>query len=143
MKILFVGLIFISILTSSVFAQIESPSDTLFVKGKAVIFFEFTETEYDSLLKDEESELVEVISDFYYYRDKVIPDLKEEGISSIISDHEYFKILLDDGRKIIYERKQFEYEIGIIFTNGKQEPKVNLGVRTDVGLWQAIKEFFK
>ena len=75
----FIALILISVLSCSpwksngktvtsvlgqVITQKNTPTDTIKVKGQAVVFFSLTQLEYEKLAKDANSGIDEVLSDF-------------------------------------------------------------------------------
>ncbi len=136
-------------LTILILLTIGSPSyggaknDVLDVKGKAVVFFGPTEKEYNSLSENDKNEWNEVLSDFYHYRDKTIPFLQSNNIKPIITADMNIKIHLAGGDSRTYVRKKFKHIVGYILTDGTKEPKVVLGVGTDMDLINDFKEYFK
>lgn len=120
-----------------------SKNVVLDVKGKAVVFFGPTEKEYNALSENEKNEWNEVLSDFYHYRDKTISFLESNNIKPIITADMNIKIHLKGGKSRTYVRKDFKHIVGYILTDGNKEPKVVLGVGTDMDLINDFKEYFK
>jgi len=137
------------VLTFLVLLMIVNPSyggpkdDILDVEGKAVVFFEPTEKEYNSLSENEKNEWNEVLSDFYHYRDSIIPDLESNNIKPVITSAMKITIHFAGDKSRTYIRKKFKQNVGYLLTDGNKEPKVILGVRTDVDLMIYFKQYFK
>jgi len=122
----------------------ETVDRALDVKGKAVVFFEPTKKEFNSLSEKEKHEMNEVLSDFYHYRDSLIPYLESNNIKPIITSDRKITIHFAGDKSRTYVRKKFNYAVGQIITDGKREPKVVLGVvGTDVDFINDYKQYFK
>jgi hypothetical protein len=142
MKIKFAFIVFFLLVMGSSYAEAED--GVLDVKGKAVVFFGPTEKEYNSLTEKERNELSEVLSDFYHYRDSLIPYLESNNIKPIITSGKKITVHLAGDKSRTYVRKKIKYVVGQIITDGKREPKVVLGVAgTDVDLINDYKQYFK
>jgi len=128
--------------SSSVLAKQDDDSASLKVSGKAVVFFGPSKKEYDLLPDDEKAEMDEVLSDFYFYSDKLMTYLKRHRIYSIMTSVKTIEIRLDNGSKTSYKRKDFDHAVGIIMTDGKQKPNVILGVDTDEDLLPELEKYF-
>ncbi len=127
-------------MTGSVsFAEVEDK--VVEVKGKAVVFYGPTEKEYESLSENGQYELNEVLSDFYYYRDKAIPYLESNKIKAIITSDMKIKIQVGSNART-YERKKFKHIVGYILTDGSKEPQVEQGVGTDTDLINDFNKYF-
>jgi hypothetical protein len=122
--------------------QLNAADDSIIVSGKSVIFFAPSQAEYDVLSKDSESEIDEILSDFYYYIENLIPSLDGAGLEYYILDHDKIQIELTDGRKVSLKKTELGNEVGMILTNGKKDPKVVIRLGTDFDMWLIIKEFF-
>lgn|SRR5574341_1539 len=142
MKIKF-GLTFLFLLTISNPSYGGAKNDVLDVKGKAVVFFGPEEKDYNLLSEDEKNEWSEVLSDFYYYRDKTIPYLESNNIKPIATSVASIKVHLAGANSRSYAKQKFEHIVGCILTDGNSEPKVVLGVGTDVDMINDFKEYFK
>ena len=117
-------------------------NDTLYVSGKAVVFFGPTQAEYDSLSEEEKAEMNEVLSDFYYYREQVIPFLKSNQIQEFLTASPRIQVKLSGSEHRTFARRNFNVNVGLIMADGTQEPKVFLGVATDVDLIPMFKDYF-
>jgi hypothetical protein len=139
-----IALIILILLVMGSLSHAETKDGVLDVKGKAVVFFEPTEKEYKSLTEKERNELSEVLSDFYHYRDSLIPYLESNNIKPIITSDRKITVHLAGDKSRTYVRKKFKYAVGQIITDGKREPKVVLGVAgTDIDLMNDYKQYFK
>jgi hypothetical protein len=118
--------------------------EVLDVKGKAVVFFGPTEREYNALSEKEKNYLSEMLSDFYHYRDSLVPYLESNNIKPVITSDQKITIHLAGDKSRTYVRKNFKYVVGQIITDGKREPRVVLGVvGTDIDLINEYKQYFK
>jgi hypothetical protein len=111
------------------------------ITGKTVIFFSITQTEYDSKNEEEQSELVETLSDFDYYRGKIQGFLKENKIQSYQTTNS--KIIVSQTKnRTTYNRKQLDHVVGVIMADQSKKPEVLLGVMTEVDLIDAVSNYF-
>jgi hypothetical protein len=141
MKVKFILiLLFVLVVNTSSFAGIEG--EVVEVNGRAVVFFEPTEKEYNSLSKNEKNEWSEVLTDFYYYRDSVTSFLEENNIKVIKTSNPKIVIHTESGTRT-YIRKKFNNIVGYILTDGKNEPKVVESIGTDVDMIMDFKAYFK
>jgi hypothetical protein len=102
-----------------------------------------TQAEYDSRTKNEQEELTEVLSDFYYYYNKILPYLKKNNISSFYTTKAIIKIQQQDEKNTEYIKKKLNHVVGLIMVNSTSTPKIFLGVDTDIGLSLIISKYFK
>ena len=61
-------------------AGVNDEDDSPVIAGKAVIFFGPSQEEYDVLSGDSASEIDEILFDFYYYVENLIPSLDRAGL---------------------------------------------------------------
>jgi len=142
MKNLYLVLMLLLMAVSSFAGQSEAVEDTLYVGGKAVVFFGPSPVEYVSMSDKEKDEIDHMLYDFYHYREKVIPFLELYNIQEFSTSHPKIQVQLEDNEKIIYYRKGFERVVGLIMTDGKHEPKIFLGAATDSDLISMFYEYF-
>jgi hypothetical protein len=139
-----IALIILILLVMGSLSHAGTKDEVLDVKGKAVVFFGPTEKEYNSLSEKERNELNEVLSDFYHYRDSLVPYLESNNIKPVITSDRKITIHLAGDKSRTYVRTKFKYVVGQIITDGKREPKVVLGVvGTDIDLINEFKQYFK
>ncbi len=119
-------------------------NDTLYVKGKRVIFFSITNAEYDSIVKNggKTNEIDEVLSDFQHYTNIVIDSLNKTGIKCSISSKPIYKIVNENDEITVFSKTDKEQIVGAIMTDGKQKPKYHYGVATDVDYFNIISDYF-
>ena len=79
----------------------------------------------------------------YHYRDASIPYLESHNIKSIITSDMKIKIHFAGENSRTYAREKFKHVVGYLLTDGIKEPKVVLGVGTDMDLANDFKEYFK
>lgn len=134
-------LTFIFLITNLI-AHGQSLSDTLDVKPNSVIFYSLTQTEFDSLSKnDKDGGLNEVIADFDYYVGKLLPILEKDTTKYVLyTAHRYFRISNENG-SYFFDRVEQKNIVGIIL-NRKSEYETSRGIGTDVDMMQTINDFF-
>jgi hypothetical protein len=125
------------------FGQQGKDSTKLVVSGKTVVFFAPSQKEYNSLAKDTNSGVDEILSDFYYYKKSLNVFLKENNVNTELTSALSIVVKLSNGKTNKYRRKDFDHIVGMILTDGMHKPKVILGVYTDVDLIPDLKKFFK
>lgn len=134
MKLFSVSLFFL-IMASPLFAQSGGvDKETLFVSGKAVVFFGPSRTEYLSMTHEEKDAIDEGLYDFYHYRGKVLTFLKLNHIQEFSTAKLKIQVQLNGTENIIYYRKAFDHFVGLIMTDGVHQPELFLGPATDADL---------
>jgi hypothetical protein len=114
--------------------------DTLSVSSPAIVFYVPTENE---IVDDDESEIAEVLSDFYHYSHIIIELNKySEKIDTLIVTAEKFIKIRQENKITHLDKSNFGHIVGmILIRNDKIE--ICEGVRTDVGMRQLINDFFE
>ena len=116
--------------------------ETLFVSGKAVVFFGPSQSEYLSMTHQEKDAIDEGLYDFYHYRGKVLTFLKLNNIQEFSTAKLKIQVQLNGTANTIYYREAFDHFVGLIMTDGVQKPKVFLGPATDAGLIRMFEDYF-
>ena len=116
--------------------------ETLFVSGKAVVFFGPSQSEYLSMTHQEKDAIDEGLYDFYHYRGKVLTFLKLNNIQEFSTAKLKIQVQLNDTANTIYYREAFDHFVGLIMTDGVQKPKVFLGPATDADLIMMFEDYF-
>lgn len=116
--------------------------DTLYVSGKAVVFFGPSQSEYLSMTDEEKDAIDEELYDFYHYRGKVLPFLTDHDIQEFSTARRKIQIQFDDNESISYFRKDFGSVIGTILSDGRQAPKILTGAATKAELLSLFQAFF-
>lgn len=131
------------IMTIPVFAgQTGVPEDMLNVSGKAVVFFGPARNEYVAMSGEEKDKIDQMLYDFYHYRGKVLPFLELYNIQEFSTARPKIQIQLADDKKIVYFRSGFDKVVGLIMTDGHQEPKIFLGAATDSNIIDMCYDYF-
>jgi hypothetical protein len=118
--------------------------DTMKVSGKAVVFFSISQQEYDSIPKDDDSGLDEVLSDFNFYAGEVADTLRSLGFETMITGNRFVQLKLDNGESRTFDRfNNTEHIVGYILTDGVKEPLVEYGVSTDLDIISSFDAFTK
>jgi hypothetical protein len=114
----------------------------LLVTGPKVVFFGPTRAERDSIIRIEGSEIGATFDDFDYYSAKANTYVKGHGVPAEFSTHTVIMVRIGDHgiRKI--DRKAIPDYLGVILTDGVQEPRLIQGIATDEELIEEIKDFF-
>ena len=124
------------------FTQTAWAEDSFDISGRAVVFFEPTQDEYDALSEHEQEDMNEILSDFYFYQHNVVPFLEANGIEDFHTANPLIRVVLSEDETRIFQREQFEHDIGLIMIYGEREPVVSLGVSTDVTWIRMFKAYF-
>ena len=122
--------------------QTETHEDAFRVSGKAVVFFGPSSAEYLSMSDKEKDKIDQLLYDFYHHRGRVLPFLELNAIEGSSTDRAKILIELDDNKSIIYDRKDLGQVVGLIMTDGHQEPKVFLGAPTDSQIIDMCYKYF-
>ena len=123
-------------------AEVNGEDDSNLIAGKAVVFFGPTQAEYDVLSEDTDSEIYEILFDFYYFVENLIPSLEEAGLQYFVIDHAEIQIELRDGSRVNLDKSELGSEVGMILTDGERDPEVVIRLGTDIDMWFTIEEFF-
>jgi hypothetical protein len=130
---LFVLTLSLLLMAGSGFAQPnEANTDTLYVSGKAVVFFGPSQADA----------IDEALYDFYHYRLKVLPYLKANTIKEFSTAKLKIQIRLNATENIIFHRETFDDVVGLIMTDGQQQPSIFLGPATDAELISMFEAYF-
>ena len=142
MKVIFaISILFIS--ANFGFAdQSDVNKDSLYVRGKAVVFFGPSQAEYVSMTDKQKDAIDEALYDFYHYRNKVLMYLESNEIQAYTTAGSKIQIQFDANKSITYFRADFGHVVGIIMTDGQHEPGVFLGPATDADLISMFAEYF-
>jgi hypothetical protein len=116
--------------------------ETLYVNGKAVVFFGPSQSEYLSMTDHEKDAIDEALYDFYHYRGKVLTFLKLNHIQEFSTAKLKIQIQLQSTEDIIYYRKSFDHFVGLIMIDGVNAPEVFLGPATDAELIRMFEDYF-
>ena len=131
------------IMTFPVFSeQGANGEDTLYVVGKAVVFFGPSQAEYLALTHEQKDAIDEELYDFYHNRGKVRPFLASNIIQEFSTVRLIIQIQLDGYQSITYFRKDFDSVVGLILTDGRQEPKIMLGAVNVSDMIALFEEYF-
>jgi hypothetical protein len=122
--------------------QTETHEDALRVSGKAVVFFGPSQIEYLSMSDKDKDEMDELLYDFYHNRQKVLPFLELYAIKGLSTARSKILIKFDDNKSVMYHRKDFGQVVGLIMTDGHQEPRIFLGAPTDSQIIAMCYEYF-
>ena len=141
MKLRYTFLILV-IMAVPVWAQQAIVEDTLVVTGAAVVFFGPSSAEYLAMTHEEKDAIDEELYDFLYYRKKVLPFLKESDIQEFLTALPEIEIQLTGAQRLIYTRRDFNHVVGLIMTDGENEPEVVLGAVPQSELIGKIEAYF-
>jgi hypothetical protein len=123
--------------------QTQSPRSALQVTGLKVVFFGPTQAERDSIIRADGLEAAQVLDDYDYVAGKSASFLKGRGIVVDFTTSLAVLVKMGDQSIRIFERKKMADYVGVILTDGLQEPRLLLGVASDEELIDEFKEFFR
>jgi hypothetical protein len=122
--------------------QSTAVEDTLYVSGKAVVFFGLSQSEYLAMTHEQKDAIDEELYDFYHNRGEVSPFLASNAIQEISTARLKIQIQLDGDQSFTFFRKDFDSVVGLILTDGRQEPLVLLGPAAVSDLIAQFEEYF-
>jgi hypothetical protein len=122
--------------------QTPSPPAELQVEGPRVVFFAPTQTERDSIMQIEGLEAGKVFDDFDYYAGKAISFLRKRNLAVEFTTTQTILIHLKSGTVRKFERRSIPDYVGVILTDGMQEPGLIAGAQSDEDLVLEFKSFF-
>ena len=117
-------------------------ANTIFISGRAVVFFAPSWDEYVALPEKDKDAIDQELYDFAHYRLQVLSYLKANGIQGISTASQNIQIQIDPNEVIYYFRGDFGHAFGLIMTDGQKEPKVFLGAATASQLKSMFEEYF-
>ena len=129
-------------LAAPVGAQQGAVETTLVVDGMAVVFFGPSNDEYLAMTHEEKDAIDEELYDFLHYRKKALPFLKENAIQEFLTALPKIEIRLAGAQSLIFTRRDFNRVVGLIMTDGKNEPEVFLGAATQAELIGMFENYF-
>ena len=129
-------------LAAPVWAQQGAVEDSLVVGGKAVVFFGPSNDEYLAMTHEEKDAIDEQLYDFLHYRKKVLPFLKENAIQEFLTALPKIEIRIAGAQSLIFTRRDFNHVVGLIMTDGKNEPELFLGAATQSELIGMFEKYF-
>lgn len=128
--------------TQRLHAQESGMPDTLVVKDKCVIFWEPDPARFDSSSAEGEPNL-EILSDFRYYAEKIIPFLKKKSTGYINTSQNVLRIVMNSGESRFYRKTDSGSLVAIVLTDGTKPPLILPGVITDADFFLEFRNFFE
>lgn len=126
-----------------VFAEEEANAeDTLYVSGRAVIFFGPWQSEYLSMADEQKDAIGEELYEFYHNRGEVSSFLASNGIQVISTSRIKIQVRLEGNQSITYFLKDFDHPMGLILTDGWQEPIILPGAIAVSDMIAEFEDFF-
>jgi hypothetical protein len=140
---IFYSVLILVILAMPVFSAHGADSeDTLRVSGRAVVFFGLSQDEYLAMTHEQKDAIDEELYDFYHNRGEVSPFLASNAIQEISTARLNIQVQLEGNQSITYFRRDFDRLVGVIITDGRQEPLIILGAPAVSELIAQFEEFF-
>ncbi len=119
-------------------------SNTICVSGKSVVFFTISQKEYDSIAKDSNSGIDEVLSDFNSDAETINDTIKKLGFKCTMTASRFIKVKLENGTIQIFDRLSNKESVtGFILSNGLKKPKIGYGLDTSSYFLTLFNEFTK
>jgi hypothetical protein len=113
------------------------------VTGMKVVFFGPTQAEQDSIVRTEGLETAKLFDDFDYYAGKVSAFLKLRGITVEHTTSPLILVALENRKIRQIDRRTSPNALGMILTDGVQEPRIVPPEFTDEELIAECREFFR
>jgi hypothetical protein len=115
----------------------------LVVTGAKVVFFSPVQNERDSIVRTEGMESARLFDDFDYYSGKVSAYLKRRGVGVIMTSAPVIVVQFGEKSTRTIERNKLTDFLGVVLTDGVQEPKLFLGVASDEELIPECSQYFR
>ncbi len=116
--------------------------DMLYVSGKAIVFFGPWQSEYLAMTDEQKDAIGEELYEFYHNRGEVSAFLASNGIQVISTSRIKIQVRLEGNQSITYFREDFDRVVGLILTDGRQEPLILLGATAVSDLIAEFEDFF-
>jgi hypothetical protein len=115
---------------------------SIYVSGRAVVFFAPSWDEYVALPEKDKDAIDEALYDFAHSQLQVLSYLEANGIQGISTASQNIQIQIAPNEVIYYLRSDFDYPFGLIMTDGQNEPKIFMGAASESELKSMFAEFF-
>ena len=115
---------------------------SIYVSGRAVVFFAPSWDEYVALPEKDKDAIDEELYDFAHSQLRVLSYLEANGIQGISTASQNIQIQIAPNEVIYYLRSDFDYPFGLIMTDGQNEPKIFMGAASESELKSMFAEFF-
>ncbi len=116
---------------------------TCVVTGPAVVFYSPTAAERDSIIRADGLDQAELFDDFDYSAGKAAAFLKGRNIPLKLTSVPIIVVQYGQKKSRTLERAKAPDIIGIILTDGAQEPRLIPGLVTDEELITEVEVFFR
>jgi len=123
-------------------AQGADAEDMLYVSGKAVVFFGPSQAEYLAMTDEQKDAIDEELYEFYHNRGEVSSFLAANGIQEISTGRIKIQVRLEGNQDITYLRRGFDRPVGLIMTDGRQEPIILPGAIAVSDMIAEFEDFF-
>jgi hypothetical protein len=137
-----IWLVLVPLLLGQLTPASQVPSQ-LVVNGVRVVFFGPTPSERDSIIRVEGLAAAQLFDDFDYYGGKASAFLRTRGIDVQQTTAGMISVGLGDNKVRKIDRRSTPDAMGVILTDGKQEPRLMPGEFTDEELIAECKDFFR
>jgi len=120
-----------------------SATKTYHVKEKMVLFLRLTDEEYKNYSQDIQYEIVELLSDFYAYVNRVAEILEKNGIQHDITSDKKIIFHYPNGDKEELFFDTSEYLVAFALFNKKKKPEMHYGIVLADEILEKVSEYFE
>jgi hypothetical protein len=128
---------------SSLRAEAGPRADTLQVSLPALVVFGCSQAERDSLARDENSGIDEILGDFFFYLQRVRPWLDSNSVTVSETSAEEFVVTANGKAVLSYNRKARGEFAGCVLLREGEKPRILSGVYTDSDYREEFERFYK
>jgi len=114
----------------------------LVVTGPKVIFFHPTKTEVDSVIRNGGLEITDILDDYDFASGRAAYYLSMITIGVEFTESRVILVKLSRNRVRRIDRNHLTDPVGMVLTDGEQEPRLIAGPRDDAQLISEINSFF-
>jgi hypothetical protein len=113
------------------------------ITGKSIVFCGLSKAECDSLFKDEELGVKNVMLEFLKSWNRVTDFFRQTDVKVEPDTCRIIPVAMANAKYLMYDRTKFKHLVGVIMTDGKQEPRVFSGVGEAEDIIAEAKRFYK
>ena len=138
-----IGWLAIGLVASTLPAADLGSVDTVRVSSSMLIVFACSQAERDSLARDEDSGVDEVLDDFYFYLGEVQSWLDSNSVKVYATSAEKILVLVEGKSVLTYERKAHTDMVGCVLVRRDKPPTIVPGVLLDYEYRQEFQKYYE
>lgn len=115
--------------------------DIFSVSGRVAVFYALSQVEFDSLHPEDQEAYTTLYSDFLEYVGRLGGHLDERSIKYVLTGARFIEFRV--GKKpYCFDKTALDLEVGVIFSDGRKQPKVIPGLFTDAEIMPTVTKYY-